>query len=73
METKYILAGFLGLGAIGAMMLLIGGPLFRTSVSAPLKDALADALASGNAGRIMNVVSRISSSVPAQVRTATAQ
>lgn len=52
---------------------LIQSPWFRTSVSAPLKDALADALASGNTGRIMKAVSRISSSVPAQMRTASAQ
>jgi hypothetical protein len=52
---------------------VIQSPWFRTSVSAPLKHALADALASGNTGRIMAALSKITASVPAQVRTATAQ
>lgn len=52
---------------------LVQSPWFRTSVSAPLKDALADALASGNTGKILKAVSRISSSVPSQLRTAPAQ
>lgn len=47
---------------------LVQSPWFRTSVSAPLKDALADALASGSTGKVLTAMSKITASVPAQVR-----
>lgn len=47
---------------------LIASPVWKTQVSAPLKHALADALASGSLGRVSSVTSRIASSLPAQVR-----
>jgi len=52
---------------------MLQSPWFRTSVAAPLKDTLADALATGHAGQIMAALSKITASVPAQLRTATAQ
>lgn len=47
---------------------LVQSPYFMTKVSAPAKQALADALASGNAGQIRSVTSRIVSALPAQAR-----
>lgn len=61
-------------GVVGRQVVrLIQSPWFRTSVSAPLKDRLAEALASQNAGRIMAALSKITAAVPAQVRTASTQ
>ncbi len=45
---------------------LIASPAWKTVVSAPAKQALADALASGHAGQILNATSRMVSALPSQ-------
>lgn len=52
---------------------MVQSPWFRTSVSAPLKDALADAIASGRPEKVLTAMGKITASVPAQLRTAQAQ
>lgn len=52
---------------------LMQSPLFMSKVSAPLKNALADALASGDTGRIRGAVARITASAPAQLATGMAR
>ena len=57
--------------AVGAMITpklvaAIRSPWFRTSVSAPLKKALADALASGNAQRLESITGKILAAAPAR-------
>jgi hypothetical protein len=47
---------------------LLQSPTWQTSVSAPLKQALADALASQSAARVTSATQRILASLPAQVR-----
>lgn len=46
---------------------VVQSPAFRTSVSGPVKDKLADALASGSAERIASAVGRITASLPSQL------
>lgn len=48
---------------------LVQSPSFRTKVSAPLKQVLADALASGSAARTAGATQRIIASLPAQLRS----
>lgn len=62
--TKAILGGLAG----RQLTKLVQSPAFRTQVSAPLKQALADALASGSAGSVAGVTQRIVAALPAQVR-----
>lgn len=52
---------------------LVQSPTFMTKVSAPMKNALADALASGSGGQVRAVTSRIVSALPAQFRPAMSQ
>ncbi len=47
---------------------LVQSPYFMSKVSAPLKNALADALASGSTGRIAGATQRIIASLPSTVR-----
>lgn len=61
-------------GVVGRQLTkTLQSPWFRTTVSAPMKNALADALASGSSAKVMSVLSKISASVPAQARAASAQ
>lgn len=62
--------------ALNAMLLGVGGrqfvrlmqsPAFMNKVSGPLKDKLADALASGSQGQLASVMSRITASLPSQL------
>lgn len=57
-----------GIGQVVTQQLsrALNSPAWKTRVSAPLKSALADALASGNTTRIASVTSRIVASLPAQ-------
>lgn len=58
-------------GAVGSQVVkLIQSPWFRTNVSAQAKNFLADALASGHTGKILDAVKKITVAMPAQVRTA---
>jgi len=52
---------------------LLQSPAWRTRVSAPMKQMLADALASGNAERVSRAVGRIVAATPAQLRTQTVE
>lgn len=56
------------IGGVGGRQLvkLIQSPAFRTTISGPLKQKLADAMASGNAERIASIVGRIAAAMPAQ-------
>lgn len=62
-----------GLGAVLGQQVMqqvskaIESPQFKTSVAAPLKSALADALASGHAGKVLDVTRKIAAATPAQV------
>ncbi len=62
--TKAVLGGLAG----RQMVKLLQSPAFRTQVSAPVKQQLAEALASNKAGRVISVASRILSSLPAEAR-----
>lgn len=46
---------------------VLQSPAWRTQVSAPLKQFLADALASGSGGRVVGAANRILAALPAQV------
>lgn len=46
---------------------LLQSPSWRTQVSAPMKHKLAEALASGNEGRVLDATKKILASLPAQV------
>jgi hypothetical protein len=59
--------GVLGGLAGGQFVKLVQSPAFRSQVSAPLKNYLADALASGSAGRVTSATQRILAALPAQV------
>ena len=63
-----VLGGVAGRQAIRVLQ----SPQFRTAVSGPLKNALADALASGNADRIGRALARVAAAVPSQLQTAAA-
>lgn len=52
---------------------LVSSPWWKTSVSAPLKDGLADALASGHTGKVLDAMRKIGAAMPAQARNATVQ
>lgn len=61
-------------GAAGRQLIrMMQSPAWRTSVSAPLKASLANALASGSVGGLLSAMARISSAAPAQMRGAPAQ
>lgn len=54
-------------GVLGSQLVkVIQSPAFRTTVSAPLKQKLADALASGSAERIASITGKIVAALPAQ-------
>lgn len=59
-----VLGGLAGRQLVRVMQ----SPAWRTRVSAPMKQKLAEALASGNAERISTAVGRIVAAVPAQMR-----
>jgi len=53
-------------GAVaGAVTRIVQSPIFRTRVSAPLKMALADALSSGDQGKVLRAIANITSAYPA--------
>lgn len=49
---------------------VLQSPAWQTKVAAPLKQSLADALASGSAPRVASVLKRITASLPAQLQSA---
>lgn len=51
---------------------ILNSPAWKTTIAAPAKQALADALASGSSGRILSTVQRLSASLPAQLHQALA-
>ena len=52
-------------GAVaGAVTRIVQSPIFRTRVSAPLKMALADALSSGDQGKVLRAIANITSAYP---------
>lgn len=61
---KAALYGLAGRGFVS----LVQSPAFRTQVAGPMKQLLANALASGSAGEIQSVTARILASIPAQFR-----
>lgn len=48
---------------------IVQSPAFRTRISGPMKNALADALAAGNTGKALAAMNKITAALPAQVRT----
>lgn len=64
--TKAVLGGLAG----RQLTKLLQSPGFRTQVSAPLKHALAEALASGSAMRIASMVPRLSAALPGVISRA---
>lgn len=49
---------------------VIQSPYWRTAVTAPMKDKLADALASGNTGNVIHALGKITAALPARVASA---
>jgi hypothetical protein len=64
-----VLGGVMGRQVVRAVQ----SPWFRTTAAAPLKNALASALASGSQGQVQLAAARIVAAMPAALRTATAQ
>lgn len=60
-------AGAVGMEAVSRAW---NSPIFKTAVAGPFKNLMADALASGNTGQILSAVKKITTSLPAQMRTA---
>lgn len=59
-------------GLVGKQLVqTIQSPAFRTQVSGPLKDKLAEALASGSTSKILTALAKIAPSLPGQARAAT--
>lgn len=69
--TESATRGLLGGLAGQQFVKVVTSPAFRSQVSAPLKHALAEALASGQSREIASVIGRITSALPAQFRPAT--
>lgn len=61
------LKGLLGAAAGRQLVRVLQSPAYMNKVSAPLKNALAEALASGNPGQVRSVVGRIASSLPSEL------
>ena len=61
-----VLGGFAG----RQLVKTIQSPAFRTRVSGPLKDKLADALASGRTGNVIAALGKITAAMPAQISSA---
>jgi phenylacetate-CoA ligase len=60
---------YFGLGhGLDDVVQLVQSPWFLTKVSAPMKNALADALASQSTGRMIGATQRIIASLPSQLR-----
>lgn len=60
-------------GVVGRQLVrVLQSPEFRTRVSGPLKDKLADALASGKTSEILGALGKITASIPGQLSTSTA-
>lgn len=59
--------------ALGKAVSLMQSPYWRTTVAAPFKTMLANALASGSNAEVSRVVTKIVSAMPAQMRPALAQ
>jgi hypothetical protein len=64
---------FVGAAAGRQFVKLVQSPYWRTVISGPLKQQMADALGSGSASRATSVVSRMMAALPPQVRVAFAQ
>ena len=62
--TGSTLQGFLGMAGTNMLSRLILSSPFRTKVSGPLKAKLADALAAGDQGLVLQAISNIAASVP---------
>lgn len=62
--TNALLGGLAG----RQLVRVLQSPAYMNRVSAPLKNALAEALASGSPGRVQSVAGRIAASLPAQAR-----
>lgn len=61
-------------GVVGRNLVrVLQSPYWQTKISAPFKQVLANALASGSVQKVESAVSRIVSAAPAQLRTAEAQ
>ena len=60
------------LGGLAGRQLIrvLQSPAWRTRVSGPLKDKLADALATGRTGPVLSALGKISASMPGQLATA---
>lgn len=67
--TKALLGGLAG----RQLVRVLQSPAFLSKVSAPLKNQLAEALASGSQGRLASATSRILAATPAQFRPSVAQ
>jgi len=65
--SEAALKGLAGAVAGRQLVRVLQSPAFMNKVSAPLKNELAEALASANQGRIASVMSRISAALPAQL------
>lgn len=60
-------------GVMGRQLVrVLQSPAFRTAVAGPLKDKLADALATGEAGKILTALGKVTAALPAQLRPAPA-
>jgi len=60
-------------GVVGRQLVrVLQSPEFRTRVAGPLKDKLAEALASGKTSEILGALGKITASVPGQLSTSTA-
>jgi len=62
--TQDVGLGLLGYAVTASVTRLLRSPIFRNKVSGPMKNALADALASGDRGRVLQSIATITSAFP---------
>lgn len=63
---KAVIGGLVGKNLVRVLQ----SPAFRTAVAGPLKDKLADALATGEAGKVLSALGKITAALPGQLRPA---
>ena len=63
-STGNVIEGFMGAAGIAALSSLLRSSYFRSRAAGPLKVRLADALSSGDQGRVLQAIARFSAAAP---------
>ena len=62
--TQDVTLGFLGLAVTSGVTRLLQSPIFKNKVAGPMKNKLADALSSGDRGRVLKAIATITAAFP---------